>query len=103
MFARIYQPSRNAMQSGQARPKDWVLEFVPEAEKVLDPLMGWTGTADPTRQVRLGFDTRDAAIAYAEQNGIAFRVFEPTDRRHILRTNGYGDNFAFQRRQAWTH
>ncbi|MBP7003670.1 ETC complex I subunit [Amaricoccus sp.] len=103
MFAKIYQPSRSAMQSGQAKTQDWVLEFVPETGKVLDPLMGWTGTADPTRQLRLSFETRDAAIAYAEQHGIAFRIFEPTRRRHVLRVNGYGDNFAFQRRQAWTH
>ena len=44
-----------------------------------------------------------AAIAYAERNGIPYRVAEPTPRRHLLRQNGYGDNFAFTRRNAWTH
>ena len=49
------------------------------------------------------FDSREAAVAYAERNGIAYRVAEPTPRRHLLRQNGYGDNFAFARRTAWTH
>ncbi len=48
-------------------------------------------------QVQLRFETREAAVAYAERNGIAYRVFEPKPRRHILRQNGYGDNFAYQR------
>lgn len=103
MLAKIYQPSRNAMQSGQGKTRAWVLEFVPDSVKAADPLMGWNGSADPSRQVRLSFETRDAAIAYAEREGFAFRVFEPTPRRHVLRANGYGDNFAFSRRQAWTH
>ena len=42
MRARIYQPARNAMTSGQARTKKWVLEFAPEGAREIDPLMGWT-------------------------------------------------------------
>lgn len=103
MFARIYQPTRNAMQSGQARSQDWILEFAPDHAKFLDPLMGWTGTVDPSDQVRMRFDTREAAVAYAERHGIAYRVAEPTPRRHVLRQNGYGDNFAHHRRIGWTH
>ena len=34
MRVRIYQPSRNAMQSGVARSKGWVLEFAREDECV---------------------------------------------------------------------
>jgi NADH dehydrogenase len=103
MLARIYRPAKTAMQSGTAKTRDWVLEFVPERGKVLDPLMGWTGSADMNGQVQLRFETRDAAIAYAERHGIAYQVFEPKPRRHILRQNGYGDNFATNRRAAWTH
>ena len=47
--------------------------------------------------------SREAAIAYAERYGIAHQVFEPKRRRHIVRQNGYGDNFATGRRLAWTH
>ncbi len=103
MIAKIYQPARSAMQSGQANTRSWVLEFLPADAKVIDPLMGWTGSRDMNQQVRLNFDSREAAIAYAERHGIAFQVFEPKKRRHILRQNGYGDNFSANRRGAWTH
>lgn len=103
MLAKIYQPARSAMQSGQAKTRDWVLEFVPADAKWIDPLMGWTGSDDMESQVRLSFATREAAIAYAEKNGIAFEIFEPKRRRHVVRQNGYGDNFATGRRMAWTH
>ena len=103
MLAKIYQPSRSAMQSGQAKTRDWVLEFVRADAKWIDPLMGWTGSDDMNSQVRLRFESRDEAVAYAERYGIAHEVFEPKKRRHILRQNGYGDNFATGRRQAWTH
>ena len=103
MLAKIYQPSRNVMQSGQARTRDWVLEFVPADAKWIDPLMGWIGSDDMNSQVRLSFPTREEAVAYADRHGIPHEVFEPKRRRHILRQNGYGDNFASGRRQAWTH
>lgn len=104
MYARIYQPARNAMQSGQANTRHWVLEFAPAQAKFLDPLMGWTGSADMDGQVRLRFADRDEAIAYAERHGIPYRVRDPQPRAHILRQNGYGDNFASHRRGgAWTH
>jgi hypothetical protein len=103
MLAKIYQPSRSAMQSGQARTRAWVLEFVPAEARWIDPLMGWTASDDMNSQVRLSFDSREAAVAYAQRYGIAHEVFEPTKRRHILRQHGYGDNFATSRRMAWTH
>jgi len=103
MLAKIYQPARSAMQSGDAKTHHWVLEFVPADAKVLDPLMGWTGSDDMNQQVRLRFDSREAAVAFAERHRIAHQVFEPKKRRHILRQNGYGDNFSPRRRVAWTH
>lgn len=103
MLAKIYQPARSAMQSGQARTRHWVLEFVPADARWIDPLMGWTSSDDMNSQVRLRFATEDEAIAYAERHGIPFERFEPKRRRHIVRQNGYGDNFASGRRIAWTH
>lgn len=103
MLARIYQPARNVMQSGMAGTRHWVLEFVPAEAKFVEPLMGWTGSADMDGQVRLSFADRDEAIAYAERHGIAYRLQEPKPRQHILRPNGYGDNFAPHRRITWTH
>lgn len=103
MLARIYRPAKTAMQSGQAKTHQWVLEYVPGEPRVTDPLMGWTGSGDTQSQVRLRFETSEAAIAYAQKNGIPYRVEQPKDRKPTIRPGGYGDNFAHSRRGAWTH
>ncbi|MGB0411153.1 MAG: ETC complex I subunit [Pikeienuella sp.] len=102
MLARIYQPARTAMQSGQAKD-GWVLEFTPAEQKKIDPLMGWTGSGDMNGQVRIAFDTQEAAVAYAEKNGLAYQVEVPKKRAHVIKPGGYGGNFAHNRRGAWTH
>jgi hypothetical protein len=101
MTARIYKPAKTAMQSGRANTKAWVLEFAPEEPRQIEPLMGWTSSGDMRQQVRLRFDNMEEAVAYCERHGIAYQVFEakPTTRRTI----SYSDNFAFSRRDAWTH
>ena len=103
MQARIYKPAKSAMSSGQGNLKSWVLEFAPEDPKTIDPLMGWTGSGDMNRQVRLTFATKEAAVDYARRNGIAFRVEKPKPRRANIRPQGYGGNFAHNRREAWSH
>ena len=103
MRARIYKPARNAMQSGIARTRAWVLEFAPESRREVDPLMGWTSSADTQSQVRIRFDTKEAALEYAEAKGIDAQVFEPKVRKPNIRSGGYGENFATNRRGAWTH
>lgn len=103
MRARIYQPARNAMQSGTAGTHHWVLAFAPETPRAVDPLMGWTSSDDTQSQVRLRFDTREAAEAYARKNGIPYTVTEPKTRKPTIRPGGYGDNFATARRETWTH
>jgi NADH dehydrogenase len=101
--ARIYKPARTAMQSGLARTHDWVLEFAPASAREVDPLMGWTSSGDTQSQVRLRFATKEAALAYAAEQGIDAVVQEPKDRRPNVRPGGYGENFATTRRGAWTH
>ena len=81
MRARIYQPPKNAMQSGWAATHEWVLEFEPSSPRRPDPLMGWIGSADTQAQVRLSFPTREEAVAYAERNGIAYDLELPQPRR----------------------
>jgi len=103
MLARIYQPARNAMQSGTAKSRQWVLEFAPEAARSIDPLMGWTSSTDMDSQVRLKFDSKEAAVEYAEHHGIEAQVFEPNKRKPIVRPGGYAENFATNRRSVWTH
>jgi hypothetical protein len=101
MRARIYQPPKNAMQSGRAGTHHWVLEFEPAAPRRADPLMGWIGSPDTQAQVRLFFENRDEAVAYAEKNGIDYAVELPQERR--VKPKLYADNFRFGRREMWTH
>ncbi|MGB0497538.1 MAG: ETC complex I subunit [Rubricella sp.] len=103
MLARIYRPAKTAMSSGKANAQDWVLEFEPGQAKRIDPLMGWQGSGDMTGQVRIRFETKEAAVAYARQHGIPAQVFEPKERKKNIRPRGYGENFATNRRGAWTH
>ena len=103
MFARIYQPARTAMSSGTAKTKFWVLEFAPTEERNLDPLMGWTSSDETQTQVRLEFETKDAALDYAELNDISATVHDSQKRALNIRAGGYGENFATHRRGIWTH
>ena len=101
MTARIYQPAKTAMQSGTAKTKEWVLDYEPEQPRVIEPLMGWTSSGDMRQQVRLRFDTAEEAVAYCERHGIAYQV--SGEKPAARRTMSYSDNFAFKRRDAWTH
>ncbi len=101
MIARIYKPARTAMQSGNAKTREWVLDYEPERPPVIEPLMGWTSSTDMRQQVRLNFPTKEEAIAYCERHGIAYELFEPEP--DLQRKIAYADNFAFKRREPWTH
>jgi hypothetical protein len=101
MRARIYQPPKTAMQSGRAGTDAWILEFEPNAPRRPDPLMGWIGSTDTLAQVRLSFATREEAVSYAEQQGIAYEVELPHERR--VKPKAYAENFAYNRRELWTH
>jgi hypothetical protein len=101
MLARIFRPAKSAMQSGLAKTRDWVLEFEPATARSPDPLTGWTSSDDMRGQVRLSFDTEEDAIAYAQKNGIPFRLMEPKPAKKLLKA--YADNFAIVRRFPWTH
>ena len=101
MSAKIYRPAKTAMQSGKAKTHLWVLEFDQERPCTIDPIMGYTSSADTRQQVRLTFESAEQAIAYAERNGIEYRVIAPKDaaRKNV----SYSDNFRFNRMQPWTH
>ena len=101
MAARIFKPAKTAMQSGEARTKEWVLEFDPESSREIDPLMGWTSSSDMKSQIRLEFATKEEAIDYATRNGLAFTLVEPKPRRPVRKS--YADNFRFGRIGSWTH
>ena len=100
--ARIFRPSKDASQSGLARTKLWHLEFDQTSARQTESLMGWTSSSDMLQQVRLTFDTKEEAIAYAERNGIAYRV-EDNPQSLLRKGLSYSDNFKFNRTAPWTH
>jgi hypothetical protein len=101
MLARIYRPSKNAMQSGKANTRDWLLEFEPATARHPDRLMGWTQSTDMNGQVKLSFDTSEEAVAYAQKHGIAFQLFPAKEPKRIIKA--YADNFVPGRKFPWTH
>jgi hypothetical protein len=91
MQARIYKRPKNAMQSGKALTEQWILDFVPAEAKKPDPLMGWAGSGDTQRQLKLKFPSKDAAVAYAAKHGIDAAVHQPPPKKLTLQA--YADNF----------
>ena len=101
MVARIFRPARTAMQSGQARIKDWRLSFEPEDRLRIEPLMGYQSSTDMHSQILMSFTSKEQAVAFAKKHGIEYRVEEPKEAsRHKI---SYSDNFRYDRRQPWTH
>jgi hypothetical protein len=98
---RIFQPAKNAMQSGRAKTRTWIMEFAPAAAVKANALMGWPGGDETSRQVRLAFDNLDDAIAYARNRGLDYEV-QPT-RDRAVRPRAYSDNFRADRQGSWTH
>ena len=101
MTARIFRPAKTPSQSGTAKTKRWLLEFETWDPHQVEPLMGWTTQIDTRDQVKLWFQTKEEAIAYATRNGIAYRVEEPKELTR--RVMNYSDNFKFNRAGPWTH
>ena len=101
MSAKIYRPAKTAMQSGKAKTNLWVLEFDQEKPRTIDPMMGYTSSGDMRQQLKLSFETQEQAEAYAQRNGISYRVILPKEAtRKVV---SYTDNFKYSRLQPWTH
>ncbi len=101
MLAKIYRPAKSAMQSGKGKTKSWRLEFEPRLAPRPDALMGWISSADPSGQVRMQFDTKEEAIAFVRAHGIPHQVVEPPEAKPQIKS--YSDNFAYRRREPWSH
>ncbi len=95
MRARIYRPSKTAMQSGRGNAKSWIVEYEPQAPMKQDPVTGWTTSSDTAQQVRMGFGTREEAIAFCKRKGIDYQIREPRERR--VQPKSYAANFRADR------
>jgi len=101
MTAYIYRPEGQSVTTAQ---KPWRLRFEPDSAREIDPLMGWTSSSDMRAQIKLRFTTKEEAIAYAEREGIAYRVEEPKANVGARRIASYSDNFKTARVGGlWTH
>jgi hypothetical protein len=91
MHARLYQRPKHAMQSGHARTGTWLLEFERDDRMRADPLTGWTGSGFTAGQIQLHFSSREAALAYAEANGLTVEIVALQPKS--LKIQAYADNF----------
>jgi hypothetical protein len=94
-LARIYQPTKTAMQSGRGRTKRWVLDYEQATPRAPDPLMGWSSAADTLNQVQVPFDTLEEAVAFAKKRGLDYTVIASHQPR--LKPKAYADNFRYDR------
>ena len=88
--AKIYIPTKTAMQSGRRKTKNWVLKFITKDNSV-NPLMGWETGEDTMKEVILEFSTKDMAIEYAKNNNIKFEIIDPKQSNYIIKS--YANNF----------
>ncbi len=88
--AKIYKPTKTAMQSGNRNTKNWLLEFE-TLNTGINPLTGWETSRDTMSEVKLEFSSKDRAIDYAKENNIDYYVIEPQKRKIIKKS--YSDNF----------
>lgn len=90
-IARITELDRKTTQSGKANAGRWLLEFEREAPVRPDPLTGWNGSTDTNPQVRITFDSKEAAIAYCRKRGLDYHLIPAPPSR--LKIQAYADNF----------
>ncbi|MDC0449865.1 ETC complex I subunit [Pelagibacteraceae bacterium] len=89
--AKIFIPTKTAMQSGRGKLKDWILEFETRDPKT-NALMGWESSDDTLEEVKLKFSSKEKAVEYAETNGIIYSVIEPKQKKFVIKS--YEENFT---------
>jgi hypothetical protein len=90
-IARISELDRKTTQSGKAIAGRWMLEFERQQPLRADPLTGWNGSNDTNPQVRMPFQSKEAAIAYCEKHGLTYHIVPAAPVR--LKLQAYADNF----------
>ena len=91
MKAKIYKPSKTAMQSGRSKYNKWVLKFSDKKNQLKDTMMGWNGGSSTISQIELKFSSKEEAVSYAKKNSIDYEILETSERKVINKS--YADNF----------
>ena len=89
--AKIYKPSKTAMQTGLKKFEKWILEYITD-DPTISPLMGWESSTDTFSELKMDFTTKEKAIEYAKKNQIEFELIEPKERKIVKKS--YADNFT---------
>ena len=89
--AKIYKPSKTAMQSGKKKYEKWIIEFITD-QPTINPLMGWESSTDTYSELKLEFQNKELAIEYAKKNKIDFELIEANPRKIVKKS--YADNFT---------
>ena len=89
--AKIFKPSKTAMQSGLAKNEKWIIEYITNQPGV-NPLLGWESSTDTLTELKLEFSTKEKAVEYAKKNKIEFELIEENKRKKIIKS--YSDNFT---------
>ena len=91
MKAKIYKPTKTAMQSGRAKYNKWILKFLDQKNQLKDTMMGWNGGSSTVSQIELKFSSKEEAVSYAKKNSIDYEILETSERKVINKS--YADNF----------
>ena len=101
MTIKIYKPSKTAMQSGLGKTKKWLAEYISDIDSAKDSLMGWNSSLDTQSQIKIFFETKKQAIAWAKNSNYQFYVEESKIKK--IKPKSYASNFDINRKEPWTH
>lgn len=90
---RIYKEAKPATQSSNDNGKFWKIdwEIAGKSNRWENDLIGYQGTADAMNATVLKFDSKEAAIRFAEEQQWIFVVSEPKERKFVKKD--YSANF----------
>lgn len=92
MLARISNPTKSSMQSGDGEGK-WLLEFIRNDEsRFRESLMARTSSKDMMSEVKIYFKSLEEAENFAKKQHYNYEIVKPKKRKLIKRS--YADNFA---------
>ncbi|TFK68571.1 hypothetical protein BDN72DRAFT_769129 [Pluteus cervinus] len=100
---RIYQPTRNTMQSGPGKGERWRIDWdtLQGGGRWENPLMGWASSADYMQGTKITFKSKEDAIHFAEKQGWDYFVQQSTVKR--IPPKNYAENYVYKPNQLRIH
>ncbi|KAF7288522.1 hypothetical protein HMN09_01381200 [Mycena chlorophos] len=100
---RVYQATRNTMQSGGAKGERWRIDFdiLQGGARWENPLMGYASSADYMQGTRMSFKSQEDAIHFAKKQGWDYYVQAPTVKR--IPPKNYSENYLYNPNKLRIH